>query len=460
MKTPSLVRKIKKIIERFQLFSPGERVLVAVSGGPDSMALLEALYRLKEEWRLNLFVAHYDHRLRPHSSEEAHFVHEAAAQRGLPFILGVAQVREYAKREKLSLEAAGRELRYRFFELWAQRLGLEKIALAHQADDLAEEILLRFIRGAGRRSLAGIPIKREGKYVRPLLLISRQEIEAFLMENQIPYLKDPSNTDIRFLRNRVRHLLIPFLEKHFHRGVRKALKRTALVVAEEEEFLSQLAREKLTKFSSWEGKTLHLSVQGLKKTPLALRRRIYLEAFKAIGIPLFRINTAHLEQIEHLLEGRPRGPVNLPLGFIARREPGRLVFKKGEPRPPAFEIIVNRPGEYPLPSGKKIVITYQAPEETDPNTLLLDPEKIHFPLKIRSPLPGDRIHPPGLSGRKKIKKFFWEKKLPHEERWTWPIIEYQGRIVAVPGFCADKAFKASSNQKKALAIKLSPLPSK
>ena len=462
MKTPKLIRKVKKDAERFHLFDRGERVLLAVSGGPDSMALLEVMVALSKVWDLSLFVAHYDHRLREGSEQEAIFVRQEAERRGLPFILGVGQVRAYAQREKLSLEVAGRELRYRFFDRCVQQLGLDKVALAHQADDLAEEVLLRFIRGAGRRGLAGIPIKREGRYVRPLLLVSRQEIEAFLREREIPFVEDPSNRDPRFLRNRVRHLLIPFLEAHFHRNVRKSLKRTALVLAEEEEFFSHLAQEKLKEFASFEGQVLHLNVRSLKTTPLALRRRIYLEAFKLIGIPLFRINLAHVEQIERLLEGRSRGAVNLPSGFIARREPGRLVFKKEEPRLPPFEITITGPGEYSLPYGGTLCVFYHVLEQPveEKDTLLLDPEKVCFPFKVRSPAPGDRIHPPGLGGRKKLKKLFWEKKLPHEARWIWPIIEYQGQVVAIPGFFVDESFKATKKGKKALAIKLSALPSK
>ena len=451
---PNLINKIRKTIERFHLLSPGERVLVAVSGGPDSMALLEVLYRLKDEFHWELFVAHYDHRLRKESGEEALFVYREARKRGLPFILGTTSVREYAKREGLGLEAAGRELRYKFFERVADRLAAEKIALAHQADDLAEEVLLRFIRGAGRRGLAGIPVKRGGKFIRPLLLASKEEVEKFLQEEAIPYVIDTSNEDPRFLRNRVRHLLIPFLEKHFHRKVKECLKRTALIVAEEEEFLGELAEEALKRHGTLLKEAFILSVKGLKKMPLALRRRVFLEALKVAGVPLFRIRLSHLEQLESLVEGRARSHIDLPRAFIARREPGRIVIKKASPFPKPYRLEIKGPGIYSLPDGRELVVELAPPKKAPQGAVIIDLQKIKGKLYVRSPLPGDRIRPPGFPGRRKLKKLFWERKLSHESRRLWPVIEFHGQIVGLPGFFTDEAFLASPEQEKALIIYL------
>ena len=441
-----LITKVKKVITRYELLSPGDRVLVAVSGGPDSMALLHVLYRLKEEYDLELFVAHYYHHLRPEAREEALFVKREAEKLGLPVIMGGAPVRLYAQREKLSLEAAARELRYRFFERLAEEYGLNRVALAHQADDLAEEVLLRFIRGAGRRGLAGIPVKRGGLFIRPLLLVSRKEIEEFLREEGIPFVEDPSNRDPRFLRNRVRHLLIPFLEKHFHRKVRESLKRTALLVAEEEEFLGCLALENLQKYGRKEKEAFHLSVRGLKKIPLALRRRMYLEALKALGVPLFRVRLSHLEQIENLLLGKTRGDVDLPGGFIARREPGRLVLKPAPPPVSSFRLELEGPGDFELPEGRRLRVYYAPRDQVPSGAVALAPDKATFPLVVRSPLPGDRIRVPGLSGRKKLKKLFWERKLPHEARRGLPVIEKDGEILAVAGLLVACGFEPQGDE--------------
>ncbi|NPA49934.1 MAG: tRNA lysidine(34) synthetase TilS [Thermodesulfobacteria bacterium] len=420
------------------------------------MALLHVFLALKEEYELELFVAHYHHFLRKEAQEEALFVKREAERLGLPFILGASPVKTYASREKISLEAAGRELRYRFFERVAEEYGLNKIALAHQADDLAEEVLLRFIRGAGRRGLAGIPVKRGGLFIRPLLMISREEILTFLEEKGIPFVDDPSNRDPRFLRNKVRHLLIPFLERHFHKKVKECLKRTALLVAEEEEFLGCLALENLQKYGRLKGEAFHLSVRGLKNVPLALRRRIYLEALKAIGVPLFRVRLSHLEQIERLLLGKTRGDVDLPGGFLARREPGRLVFKPLISSTSSFALEIEGPGEYPLPWGGKLKVYFETSSRNIPNALSLDPQKASFPLRVRSPQPGDRIRVPGLEGSKKLKKIFWEKKLSHEARRLWPIIEKDGQIIAVANFVVAEGFLPSGPE--SLVLEFEGLP--
>ncbi|OAG26832.1 tRNA lysidine(34) synthetase TilS [Thermodesulfatator autotrophicus] len=450
-----LIRKVRRHIEKFALLSNGERVLVAVSGGPDSMALLHVLLALKEELELDLYIAHYDHRLRKESVKEALFVKDYAKKLGLPFILAAAPVKLYARREKISLEAAGRELRYRFFERVAEEYGLNKVALAHQADDLAEEVLLRFIRGAGRRGLAGIPVKRGGIFIRPLLLVSREEIDDFLQKEGIPYVEDPSNEDPRFLRNRVRHLLIPFLEKHFHKNVKECLKRTALLVAEEEEFLGCLALQKLEKHGRKEADAFHLSVRGLINVPLVLRRRMYLEALKAIGVPLFRVRLSHIEQIESLLTGKTRGNINLPGGFIARREPGRLVFKKVEAPLKPFREEITGTGEYLLPNNITLRVYYTRAGEAPKNALVLDAQKASFPLIVRSHLPGDRIRLLGLSGRKKLKKIFWEHKLTHDERRIWPIVEKDGEIIGLPGLAIAENYAPKDANQKALVIEFS-----
>ncbi|WP_022852584.1 tRNA lysidine(34) synthetase TilS [Thermodesulfatator atlanticus] len=453
----NLINKVRKDIARFGLITAGERILVAVSGGPDSMALLYILYHLREELDLELAVAHYDHHLRKDSTKEALFVKKYAEGLGLPVFIAAAPVRDYAKREKLSLEAAGRELRYRFFERIAKEHGYSKVALAHQADDLAEEVLMRFIRGAGRRGLAGIPVKRGGVFIRPLLLASREEIDAFLEKENIPFVEDPSNFDPRFVRNRVRHLLIPFLEKHFHKNVKECLKRTALLVAEEEEFLGCLALERLAKYGRLEGETFHLSVRRLKAVPLVLRRRMYLEALKAVGVPLFRIRLNHIEQIESLLTGKTRGNINLPGGFIARREPGRIVFKKIPKELIPFEITISGPGEYELPNNIKLKVFYLEKKDCElkeKNTLVLDAEKIDFPLLIRSPRPGDRIRLAGLSGRKKLKKIFWEHGMAHDDRRIWPVVEKDGQIIGIPGLAVAENL-APENGQRALVISFS-----
>jgi len=440
----SLLRNVKKSIERYGLLQPGDRVLVAVSGGVDSVVLLEVLDLLREEYRLSLWVAHYDHRLRKTSLRDSLFVYQLARKRGLPYLYGVSLVKEYARREGLSLEMAGRELRYRFFERLRQDLDLDRIALAHQADDLAEEVLLRFLRGAGRRGLAGIPVKREAHIIRPLLFVSRQEILDFARQRGLSWMEDETNRDPRFVRNRVRHLLIPFLEKHFHPRVRKNLQRTALILAEEEELIDEMARKALARVQILQDREVVLKVPLLREYPEALRRRIYWLALSRAGVSLIRVRQVHLQALENLLSGRARGPVPLPGGFRALRGPGVLRITPLFPSPsPEFSLKIYGEGEYLLPSGKLIIRREKAPSQ--PGLAL---EKISFPLLVRSRRPGDRLYLPGV-GHKKLKKFFLEKKIPPEKRHKIPLVVLNQEIIAIPGYYIHPDYQA---QKEALYL--------
>ncbi|QJA06920.1 tRNA lysidine(34) synthetase TilS [Thermosulfurimonas marina] len=445
----SLLRTVKRIIERYGLLHRGDRVLVAVSGGVDSVVLLEVLDLLKEEYELQLFVAHYDHRLRKASLRDSLFVYQLAKKKGLPYLYGVSLVKEYARREGLSLEMAGRELRYRFFERLRRDLDLHRIALAHQADDLAEEVLLRFLRGAGRRGLAGIPVKREAHIIRPLLFVSRQEILDFARERGLSWVEDESNRDPRFVRNRVRHLLIPFLEEHFHPRVRENLKRTALILAEEEELIDEMARKALDRALVKEAKEVVLRVPILRGYPEALRRRVFWLALSRAGVSLIRVRKVHLEALENLLSGKARGPVPLPGDFRAVRGPGILrLLRSPSPVSEPFFLEIYGEGEYLLPGGKFILERGASREAS-----VLDPERISFPLVVRSRRPGDRIFWPKV-GHKRLKKFFWEQGIPPEMRDLWPLVEYQGEIVAIPGYYVHPAYQARG--KEGLVLRFVP----
>ena len=417
------------------------------------MVLLEALYLLRKEYHLSLWVAHYDHRLRKSSLAEAFMVYKEARKRRLPFIYGVSLVREYAHREKISLEMAGRELRYRFFERLYKALDLQKVALAHHADDLAEEVLLKFLRGAGRRGLAGIPIKREAYVVRPLLLVSKEEIEAFARQRGLVWTEDETNRDPRFLRNRVRHLLIPFLEKHFHARVKENLKRTALLLAEEEELIEGWAQEVLEK-ALVRTPYLALRVPILREAPGALRRRVFWLALKEAGVSLFRLRHAHLQALDQLVAGKARGPVPLPGPFQAVRGPGFIRLIPKRERPPSFYLEIKALGRYTLPDGRRVLL--EKGVKCPPPGVKLKWEKVCFPIVIRNRQPGDRIFCPGV-GHKKLKKFLWEQGLAVEERETLPLIEMEGLVVAIPGLYIHPEFEASPEE-EGLCLRILPSP--
>ncbi len=450
------INTIKKYIEKFRLFQKGDRVLLGISGGIDSVVLLEVLCILKKEYNLSLFVSHYDHKIRKNSYKDALFVYKLCKERKIPFFYTASPVPAYAKKEKLSLEMAGRELRYKLWYNLARKYDFQKIALAHHLDDLAEEIFMKLIKGTGKRGLAGIPVKREDLIVRPLLFITKEEIKKFALERGLNWREDETNQDLRFLRNKIRHILIPFLENNFSKKIKENIRKTALLIAEEEELIEELAKNKFEEIRFYlEGK-LVLKLHELKQVHPGLRRRIYFIAFKEAGIPLFRITYSHLESLENLITKKTKGPVYLPGNFLAYRGPGYVIFTTKLFSLPYFEIQVIKEGEYLLPN-KQTLKVYKLPFSKDlikpVNSILFSAEKLTFPFIIRKRKPGDKIYIPSV-GHKKLKKFFWEKNIPSYLRENIILIEHEKRIVGIWNLYLHPEYEVTENTKEVIVLQI------
>ncbi len=447
---------IKKNIERFQLFQEGDRVLLGISGGLDSVTLLEVLFLLKKEYKLKLFVSHYDHKIRKDSYKDALFVYKLCKERKIPFFYTASCVPMYAKKEGLSLEMAGRELRYNLWYNLAKKYDFQKIALAHHLDDLAEEIFMRIVKGTGKRGLAGIPVKREDLIVRPLLFVTKEEIKRFALERGLTWREDITNQDLRFFRNKIRYTLIPFLEKNFNKNLKESIKKTALLIAEEEELIEDLAKKKFEEIKIYLEGDLGLRFHEFKQIHSALRRRIYFIAFKEVGIPLFRIRYAHLESLENLISKKGKGPVYLPGNFIVYRGPGYIIFTKKFFALPYFEIIINKEGEYALPTKQILRVSKFSLSKnfTKPiDSIVLSGEKLTFPFVIRKRKPGDKIYQPFI-GHKKLKKFLWEKAVPAYLRENIIIIEHNNQIIGVWNLYIHPDYKINKDTKEVILLQI------
>jgi len=454
----AFINKVKKYIEKFQLFRKGERVLACVSAGIDSVSLLEFLREIKEEYELSIFVSHYDHRIRRESLEDALFVYELCKKWKIPFFYSTAPVPLYAKREKISLEMAGRELRYRLWYRLAKEYDFQKIVLAHHLDDLAEEVFMRLIRGTGKRGLTGIPVKRENLIVRPFLFVSKEEIKKFAIEHNLKWREDATNQDLRFLRNKIRHILIPFLEKHFSKNIKENIKKTALLIAEDEELIEELALNKFKEVKFEIEGALALKLHELRTLPGSLRKRIYFLAFKKAGVPLFRITHRHIDQIEKLIAGKGKGPLYLPGNYLIYRGPGHLLFTKKVFKTPYYELIIKNEGEYILPDKSFLLIVkkIKASDSKNKDEIFLSCRKISLPLVIRKRKEGDRVFIKGV-GHKKLKKLFQEKKIPFYLRDSLPIVEFENEIIAIPGVYTNPEFLPDPEEKAVWSIKFKKL---
>jgi len=471
------IKKIEETIRREKLLVAGDRCVVAVSGGPDSMALLHVLAQLAEPLGISLVVGHVDHGLRPEEAEaEAGLVRESAQAMGLDCECGRVEVAVCAREQGLSTEHAARNLRYGFLEKVAARHGATKIAVAHTADDQAEEILLRLIRGTGRAGLTGMARIRDNRVVRPFLDVPKAEILRYLAEENIPYLLDSSNQERVYLRNRIRLDLLPYLRKHFNPNIGNSLRETAAILQGEEELLAGIASQAYSQVVEEEsGKTagLRIRLADFSLQPLAIRRRIFeavcwqmqcRPSFKQIGQLLFLAEIGSEGAVLHLAQGlrvlKTEGRLSFcyPQGRQAIR--GSLTDADTEEVPSALEL--PGPGEYFLESpGAMLVLRFldSLPEGWDgqgPETMYCDAAKVSFPMLVRAVQAGDRFHPLGASGRKKVGDFFTDRKIPAVLRRRIPILTDQDGIIAILGVRLDQRAAISTHSGKILEVSLHP----
>lgn len=445
----SLLERVRRTIERHRLLEPGQRVVVALSGGPDSMALLHAL-RALGQW--SLAIAHLDHGLREESARDAAFVQRVARELDLPLYLRRLEVRP----EGEGLEEAARRARYRFLEEARAHFGAHRVALGHTADDQAETVLLRLVRGCGLRGLGGMPPAR-GPFVRPLIEVTRQEVEAFLREVGASWVVDRSNLDVRFWRNRIRHRVLPEL-RALNPAVVETICRMAEVLREEEAQLEGLAAEAVGRLRRAPGQW---EAEGLRTLPPALRRRALRMALAEVRGDLRGVGLGHIRDLEELLwSDRPRW-LCLPRARAVVRY-GRLeIHPAGRPEPaPSFRYLIESlPARLPIPEvGRTLelqpVEPPPRPEAEPPGVGLLDLDRLRLPLEVRSPRPGDRLQPLGLQGTKKLQDFLVDRKVPREERSRVVLLLSEGRIVWVGGQEVAHPVRITPYTRRALRARL------
>jgi len=454
----NIIKKVKSTIDKYQMIIPYEKIVVGVSGGPDSICLLHILYRLKEELKIELIGAHFNHGLRPGEDEkETEFVKSFVESLGIPFEYGDAE--KDIRKGGGSLEEKARIERYRFLENIRKRHNAQKIALGHNMNDQAETIIMRLLRGSGITGLKGIPPVRD-KIIRPIIDLTREEIIYYLNTEGLKYVIDSSNMDITFLRNKIRHILIPELKK-YQPNIIRILAKTAEIILLEDEFL-ELQTEKWVKehVSFMEGAAI-IPLSRLKEIHIALRQRVIRNIIrKKIGHTR-KISFEHISNILELIEkGSPNSEIHLPYNIVIKKRYDLLICDEKRSLED-YSYIIDRIGEYYLPSIKSWIKIEEKEKLGDLNEsdVLLDAEKIDFPLEIRNIRPGDRIY---LSiGHKKIKDIFIDMKIPKEARKSIPILVNKGIPIYI--WCIkkmDRRFAPKKDSKKILkiSIKMEKMP--
>jgi tRNA(Ile)-lysidine synthase len=455
------IRKVRNTISRYDMISHGDSVVVAVSGGPDSVCLLDILYQLKDDLGLKLVVAHLDHGLRPDEDEaETRFVKSLAGSLQLPF--ETKKAGSLMEQHESSLEERARDVRYRFLEEALQKFSARKIAVGHNLNDQAETVLMRLIRGSGPSGLAGIPPLRDEKIIRPLIEVSRNEVESYIEEKGLKYVTDISNLEPRYLRNSIRLDLLPQLRKYQPRIV-ELLGQTAGIMRKDEECLEEMAKAWVKgQDESGDGRELRFHLSSFKKLPEALKNRVIRYALRETGGSLRQVGLRHIEAVKRLAASeKPQAMANLPNHINIRKDYDALVFGLvKDTQAQGFCCFLDGPGTFYLDalrctiSLEEMVKSALAEMNASPWTAFLSAEKLAYPLMIRNFLPGDRFVPLGMSGHKKLKDFFIDLKLSSRARAQIPILTHSNRIVWVCGLRIDDRFKVTDDTEKVLKVTL------
>ncbi|MFH1853951.1 MAG: tRNA lysidine(34) synthetase TilS [Candidatus Omnitrophota bacterium] len=311
-----------------------DNILIGLSGGPDSVALLRALILIRQEYELKLYIAHMDHMFRGNESrEDRKFCEALAGSLNLPIFCEEKNIPKIANEKKISSEEAARFERYDFFFKIARENKIDKIAVGHTRDDQAETILMRLVRGSGMSGLGGMnPVKEINGMIiiRPLIDITRREIEDFIKEHRLECRHDSSNDKNIFTRNKVRHELIPFLEDKFNPNIKEILVNTAENLRAENEFLDKFSRRKLKIISRKNRRgEIVLDIKKLKKQPSAIKKRILRSALKELKGDLRRFTYQHWKEMDGLIGNRPANSiVDLPGGIDIKKEKKSLILRK------------------------------------------------------------------------------------------------------------------------------------
>ena len=463
-----LAQGVLTYVRRHGLIKAGNRVGVAVSGGMDSVALLRLLIELRRELGVVLSVVHFNHKLRGAEADaDERFVLELAQRHKLQVHCDAADVRAYAGEKHLSVEAAGRKLRYEYFARLLLRGGLNRIATAHTLDDQAETVLLRIVRGAGSRGLAGVyphlslagaQSSDNASIVRPLLGTRRKQLELYLAGLGQEWREDESNRDLRYARNRVRHGVLPRLERNLNPQVCEALAETAEIARAEEEYWTGEIARVLPQVWATAG-TMNLAV--LSSLPLALRRRVIRAAAESLGL---RLEFQQVEEILELSDSKGSRSAALPGGWAVSRRGNELQFKlfdtAAKVKPTDYEYSVSVPGQIQVPETGTRFEVLLIPAHPEPGynpDHLFDPELLATELRVRNWRPGDRFWPAHTKCPKKIKELLQERHVTGAERQFWPVVESGSEVVWLRGFPGPTQLRPRDGAKEAVVIRELPL---
>ncbi len=457
-KPAAIVARIAESIAAYRLIAPGQAVLVALSGGPDSVALLHILGRLRPKLGISVGAIYINHRLRPRAAAaEARFCEELCLKLKIRFYHEEVDIPAMAAREKSGIEEAARRHRYRILEQLAQSEGYDKVALGHHRDDRVETILFNLIRGAGRHGLAGMPRQR-GRFIRPLYDVSREEILAYLKSHHLSYMTDRSNSSREYTRNRIRHDILPRLEQAVSGRAAEHIIRLAEIIGDEEAFLSQQAARVYQKLvARTPGGKLMLDLTGAERYDKWLRRRLIIFLLDEAG--LTGAEFAEVERMVALFDITSMARMSLRDGAMAERSGKTLFVYRSERIRSQEELPV--PGKVRLEYPRVRIVAKRA-KAADASRVMkassrvayVDAARLDGPLHVAGVKPGAKFHPFGRPGTKKVGDFLTDRKYPRPLRDELPVVYDRQGIVWLVGIEIDHRVCIDMQTKEAVKLEV------
>ena len=453
-------RTVRETIRDHNLVTSGDSILVALSGGPDSVALLHLLSRHRKSMKLNLTAVYINHQIRKKAALlEEKFCQKLCDSLKVELDIVSEDIPALAQRRKMGLEEAAREFRYELFDLLAVEDHHERIALGHHADDRVETILFRILRGTGTSGLSGIPIKR-GKIIRPLYYLTKQDILEYLSKQDLEYCIDQSNEGVDFRRNYIRNRLLVNIRKELNPQVDRAILGLSAIAAADDRFLEQVTEKAAANTIRWTpGGKIELDLTRLSTYDTAIRRRLLRYCLKMLSATGEAPDRVVIERLEHLATAGGRA-LSVPGRLRAVRagnmlvihRTGRLSFQKQ--LDPGRTLLLDRPA-IKIRSEVETNWTAQPIKERGTRKVTLDLEKIKPPLVVRSIKPGDRFRPLGLGGSKKVGDYLTDKKVEPVFRDEIPVICDAEGIIWLVGFEIDDRVKVDVHTGKVITIEVS-----
>jgi tRNA(Ile)-lysidine synthase len=434
--------KIDGFLKANELLEREKTVVIGVSGGADSLALLYYFYSRKEKYNLRLITAHVDHMFRGEESyEDLRYVQTISNSLSIPFESARIDVKAYQERHGLGPQVAARECRYHFFEEVMKKYDGDYLALGHHGDDQVETILMRLVRGATSAGYAGIPVKRPfstGFIIRPFLSVTKEEIEAYCQRKGIVPRVDPSNFKEDYTRNRFRKHVLPYLKKE-NPHVHERFQAFSKIMQEDEQYLQELAVEKMNKIVKKKDKNnITISIPSFQTLAMPLQRR----GIQLILNYLYENNPSSLSSIHidkvlsFIKRNHPSGSLDFPEGLKVIRTYEECKFSFCEEQYSPFSYMLTVPGIVELPNGSELIVerSDRFPDSYDKAATFVGLAKeLKLPLIVRSRKDGDRMTIKGMNGTKKIKAIFIDKKVPRHLRDSWPVVcDAEGSVVWLP----------------------------